>query len=45
MLAALRRMDDANVTQVPVIEEDEIVGILSREQVLHYIRLRSELGV
>ena len=26
-------------------EEDEIVGILSREQMLHHIRLRSELGV
>ena len=45
LLAALRTMDDANVAQVPVIEEDEIVGILSREQVLRHIRLRSELGV
>jgi hypothetical protein len=26
-------------------EEEEIVGILSREHVLHHIRLRSELGV
>jgi len=38
-------MDDANVAQVPVVEEDEIVSVLSREQVLHYIRLRAELGV
>jgi predicted transcriptional regulator len=38
-------MDDANVAQVPVVEGDEIVGILSREQVLHYIRLRTELGI
>jgi hypothetical protein len=29
----------------PGAEEDEIVGILSREQVLHRIRLRSELEV
>ena len=28
LLAALRTMDGANVAQVPVIEEDEIVGIL-----------------
>ncbi|MCG2767774.1 MAG: site-2 protease family protein [Chloroflexota bacterium] len=45
LLAALRTMDDANVAQVPVVEGDEIVGILSREQVIHYIRLRAELGV
>jgi len=44
VLAAPRTMDDAKATQVPVIEGNEIVGILSREQVLHRIRLRSELG-
>jgi predicted transcriptional regulator len=38
-------MDDANVAQVPVIEEDEIVGILSREQARHHTRLRTTLGV
>ncbi len=32
------------MAQVAVIEGDEIAGILSREQVLHDIRLRSELG-
>lgn len=44
LLAALRTMDDANVAQVPVVKGDEIVGMLSREQVLRYIRLRVELG-
>jgi predicted transcriptional regulator len=38
-------MDDAIVAQVPVVNEDESVGILSREQVPHYLRLRAELGV
>jgi predicted transcriptional regulator len=38
-------MDDANVAQLPVVENGEIVGTLSREQVLRYVRLRAELGV
>ena len=41
LLAVRRTMDDANVAQVPVIEEDEIVGSLSRAQVLRHIRLRT----
>lgn len=45
LLAALQKMDDANVAQVPVVERDQIVGMLSREQVLHYIRARAELGI
>jgi len=45
LLAALQVMDDANVNQVPVVEGEEIVGMLSREHVLHYVRTRAELGI
>jgi len=45
LLTALKTMDDANVNQVPVVEGDEITGMLSRERVLHYIRTRTELGM
>ncbi len=45
LLAALKAMDDANVNQVPVVEGERMVGMLSREQVLHYIRTRAELGM
>lgn len=45
LLAALRTMDDANVNQMPVVDGDQIVGMLSREQVLHYIRARAELEI
>ncbi len=45
LMEALRMMDSANVAQLPVVEGDQIVGILSREQVLRYIRLRAELGI
>lgn len=45
LLNALQMMDDANVAQLPVLEGDSLVGILSREQILHYLRTRAELRV
>jgi len=45
LLTALQKMDDARVAQVPVVKGGELVGLLAREHVLHYIRLRSELGL
>jgi Zn-dependent protease len=45
LLTALKEMDDANVNQLPVVDGDRITGVLSRQQVLHYIRTRTELGM
>ncbi|MCL7452018.1 MAG: site-2 protease family protein [Anaerolineae bacterium] len=45
LMAALQAMDDANVNQVPVVQNDEMVGMLSREQLLRYVRARAELGL
>lgn len=45
LLAALQLMDNNNIAQVPVIENEKLVGTLTREQVMHYIRLRAELGI
>lgn len=45
LLNALQTMDDANVAQLPVMDGDALVGILSREQILHYLRTRAELSV
>jgi Zn-dependent protease/CBS domain-containing protein len=42
---AFKIMDRADVSRVPVVEDEKIVGILAREDVLHYIRIRSELGI
>jgi Zn-dependent protease/CBS domain-containing protein len=44
LLAALEKMDDANVAQMPVVEAGELLGMIGREQVLHYVRVRAELG-
>ena len=45
LLRALQIMDDANVSQVPVVSAGRLVGMLSREHVLRYIRTRAELGI
>jgi predicted transcriptional regulator len=45
LLEALQIMDNANVNQVPVVEGNDIVGMLSREHLLHYLRTRAELGM
>ena len=45
LLTALQTMDDANVNQVPVVEGQEIIGMLAREHVLRYLRVRAELGI
>jgi CBS domain-containing protein len=45
VLTLLRRMDEAKVNQVPVIDHGQLLGVVTRENLLHYIRLRSELGI
>jgi CBS domain-containing protein len=44
LLAALTRMDDARVSQLPVVQDGALRGMLGREQILHYVRVRAELG-
>jgi predicted transcriptional regulator len=44
VLALLRRMDEADVHQIPVIDSGRPLGVFSRENLLHHLRLRSELG-
>jgi CBS domain-containing protein len=45
LLAAIKKMDDARVAQMPVVSQDGLIGMINREQVLRYIRTRAELGV
>ena len=45
MLAALQRMDDGDVAQLPVIADGNLLGMIGREEILHYVRTRAELGV
>lgn len=44
-LSILERMEEHDLTQMPVVKERVVLGIVVRENLLHFIRLRSELGV
>jgi Zn-dependent protease len=44
-LSVLDRMDEAEVNQMPVLENGRIVGVIVREELLRFIRTRAELGV
>lgn len=45
LLDALKEMDRANLSQMPVTQAGRLIGTLSREQVLNYLRLRTQLGM
>jgi Zn-dependent protease/CBS domain-containing protein len=44
VLAALEKMEAADLRLIPVVDGLQIKGILSRENVRHYLKLRTELG-
>jgi Zn-dependent protease/CBS domain-containing protein len=44
LLAALEKLDDAGVAQMPVVSDGRLLGMLGREEILHYLRTRVELG-
>lgn len=44
LLDAVRQMDEQNINQLPVIEEGNLVGVLTRENVIHYIRMKAGDG-
>ena len=44
VLTALEKMEAADLRLVPVVDGIQVKGILSRENVRHYLKLRTELG-
>ena len=45
LVQAVQIMDDAKVTQLPVLDGGELVGVLSRNQILHPTRLAASVKV
>ena len=45
LLAAMQMMEQDHLLQIPVLNRDHLVGLISRENVLRVLRLRSELGI
>jgi len=42
-MSVLQKMDELDVNQVPVVDDGRLVGLISRESLLHDIRERAEL--
>lgn len=45
LMAALEMMEEKGARHAAVVQDNHTVGLLSREQVLRYLKLRTELGV
>ena len=45
LTAALQLMEEAKVSQLPVIEDNRVLGLLSRDSIFNYLRVRAELHV
>jgi Zn-dependent protease/CBS domain-containing protein len=43
--AALKEMDRDGVNQLPVMKDEEMLGMLSRDDLISYLRTRKELGL
>ena len=43
LLDAMKRMEEAGVNQLPVVEDGRVAGVLSREQLLRVLQARMEL--
>lgn len=45
VLTLLQQMEQADVNQVPVVDNGHLLGVVTRGNLLNYLRLRSELGL
>jgi CBS domain-containing protein len=41
----LQILTQDNINQVPVVEDNKIVGMVSRENLLNFVNIRSGLGI
>jgi len=42
-LSVLRRLDEGDINQIPVMERNRLVGVITREHLLRFIRNKAEL--
>jgi Zn-dependent protease len=45
LITALQQMETKNINQISVREGQNLVGLITKDQLINYIRLRAELGV
>ncbi len=44
-ISVLERMQEQNISQIPVVIEGAVVGVIMRDTLLRFVRLRSQLGI
>ncbi len=44
-VSLLELMDEGDINQVPVIEGDRVIGMVARDNLLRFLRVRAELGI
>jgi len=44
-LSILEQMDENDINQMPVASEGRVIGLISRDSLIRFLRTRSELGV
>jgi CBS domain-containing protein len=45
LMAALQMMEETGAHHAAVVMENRLIGLLSREQVMKYLKMRAQLGV
>jgi len=44
-LSVLEQMDENDINQMPVISEERVIGLIARDNLIRFLRTRSELGI
>jgi len=44
-LSVLEQMDESNINQMPVVREGRVIGLIARDNLIRFLRTRSELGM
>ena len=44
-LSVLEQMDENNINQMPVVNEGRVIGLIARDNLIRFLRTRSELGM
>jgi Zn-dependent protease len=45
LVSALEKMEDAQLPEMPVMDNNVVTGVLTRDAVFHYLRTRSDIGL
>ncbi|MFC1974603.1 CBS domain-containing protein [Chloroflexota bacterium] len=41
----LDQMDESRINRMPVLEKDKVIGVVARDSLIRFVRIRAELGI